>query len=244
MQTVQGNALQSLRNVAAFLDKHADKLEGVVQTGVRQRLDDAIVDLQAYVTSQSDSAYGSKGATQKHRALRRALIRDHMKPIARIAAADLPDTPELQPLKLPAGRPSAQRLAASAYGMAETAARYSDTFIKAALPADFAAQLTSAADRMIESIGERAENRLVRRSATKGLKTRLAAGRKVVRVLDALVQSKLQDDPALLAGWDGAKRVEQVSGGRPASAPVTPATPAASAAPKGVTTSTTSTHVA
>jgi hypothetical protein len=227
MQTRQGNMLQALRNVEVFLEQNADQLAGVVQSDVKQRLEDAIAALQANVSAQSDGNFGSKGATQKHQALRRALIRDHMLPIARIAAADLPDTPEVQPLKMPPGMPSVQRLAAAAYGMAETAARYADIFTRATLPPDFAAQLTAAADRMIASIGDRTNSRLVRRGATAGLRTSLAAGRKIVGVLDAIVKSKLQDDPKALASWASAKRVQRVGGARPVtdSAPATPNAP-------------------
>ena len=165
------------------------------------------------------------GATRKHQTLRRALMRDHMLPIARIAAADLPDTPEVQPLKMPAGRPSAQRLAAAAYGMAESAAKYPDVFTRATLPPDFPAQLTAAADAMIASIGDRTKSRLVHRGATMGLTTILGIGRKIVDVLDALVKSRLHDQPGLLAAWESAKRVKQAaSRARVAEAPTTAST--------------------
>jgi hypothetical protein len=238
MQTVQGNMLQSLRNVEVFLEQNANRLDGVVQSDVRQRLTDAVAALQGHVSAQSDGTFGAKGATQKHQALRRALVRDHMLPIARIAAADLPDTPEVQPLKMPKGGPSVQRLAAAAYGMAETAARFSDVFTRATLPPDFGARLTAAADQMILSIGERTKSRLVRRRATEGLRTSLAAGRKIVGVLDALLRSKLQDDVNLLAAWESAKRVQQVGAGRPSAAttiPTVPVTPTAPTAPTSTT---------
>jgi len=209
MQTKQGNMLQSLRNVEVFLDQNATQLAGVVQSDVRQRLTAAITSLQAQVSAQSEGSFGSKGATRKHRTLRRALIRDHMIPIARIAASDLPDIPELHPLRLPTSGASVQRLAAAAYGMAETAQKYAEVFTRATLPPDFAAQLTAAADAMIASIGDRTRSRLVHRGATEGLKSSLASARKIVGVLDALVRSKLQDQPSLVAAWESAKRVTQ-----------------------------------
>ena len=225
MQTRQGNMLQSLRNVEVFLDENATQLAGVVQSDVRQRLTDAITSLESHVSAQTEGTFGSKGATQKHKALRRALIRDHMIPIARIAAADLPDTPELRSLRLPASGVSVQRLAAAAHGMADAAQKYADTFTRATLPADFAAQLAAAADAMIASIGDRTKNLLVRRGATEGLKNTLAGGRRIVGVLDALVRSKLQDQPSLLAAWESAKRVTQRPGRAVASEASTPAVP-------------------
>lgn len=227
MQTKQGNMLQSLRNVEVFLDQNATQLAGVVESDVRQRLTDAITSLQAHVSAQSEGSLGSRGATQKHRSLRRALVRDHMIPIARIAAADLPDTPELRPLRMPDAGVSVQRLAAAAYGMAETAQKYADVFTRATLPADFAKQLTAAADAMISSIGDRTRNRLVHRGATAGLKNSLAAARKIVGVLDALVRVRLQDQPSLIAAWESAKRVTQLPSRAAAQVTPTPAVPAA-----------------
>jgi hypothetical protein len=219
--------LQSLRTVDVFLDQNAPQLAGVVQSDVRQRHTAAITSLEAQVSAQSEGSFGSKGATQKHQALRRALIRDHMIPIARIAAADLPDTPELRPLRMPASGVPVQRLAAAAYGMADMAQKYADIFTRASLPADFAAQLTAAADAMIASIGDRTKSRLVHRGATEGLKNSLAAGRRIVGVLDALVRSRLQDQPSLVASWESAKRVTQVPNRAIASVTSAPVAPAA-----------------
>ena len=95
------------------------------------------------------------------------------------------------------------------------------------LPADFAAQLTAAADAMIASIGDRTKSRLVHRGATEGLKNSLAAGRRIVGVLDALVRSRLQDQPSLVASWESAKRVTQVPNRAIASVTSAPVAPAA-----------------
>ena len=246
MQTMQGNMLLSLRNVSEFLDQHADKLPGVTPSGARQRLTDAIVQLDSHASEQTGGNLGSKGATQKHRTLRLALIRDHMLPVARIAAADLPDTPELQPLRMPAGRPTSPKLAAAAHGMAETAAKFTSVFTRAGLPDDFIAQLTGASDAMIASLGERTKNRVTRRGGTQGLKTKLQSARKVVGVLDAMVKSALAGDDVLLASWKTAKRVQRVgttSKHQAATTPVTtpPATTPPATTPPATTPGTTAT---
>jgi len=216
MQTRQGSMLQSLRNVEAFLDQHADVLGNVVQSGTRQKLADAIAALSMHVSGQAGSNLASRGATQKHYARRQALIRDHMSHVARIAAADLPRTPELVPLRMPPQNLPAEKLAAAAYGMAEAAKPFVNVFTSAGLPADFIEQLVAAADAMTASIDDRAQNRSAQRGATTGLKAKLSAGRKIVHVLDAFVQTALKDDPTLLSAWNGAKRVRVI--------PPTPAT--------------------
>ena len=146
MQTKQGNRLQSLRSVQAFLDEYAGRLAGVVRTGARQRLDDAVTELSTHASEQTGSSLASQGATQKQRTLRAALLRDHMAPISRIAKSDLPQTPEIEPLRMPRGRPTHERLAAAALGMAKAATPFTGVFVAAGLPADFITQLESAAN--------------------------------------------------------------------------------------------------
>lgn len=221
MQTAQGNMLQSLRSVQAFLEENAAKLTSVVNSGARQRLDDAIAELATHVSDQSGSHLASQGATQKQRVLRAALLRDHMGPVSRIARADLPQTPEIEPLRMPRGRPTVERLAAAAYGMAKAAMAHAPVFIAAGLPADFVAQLEAAADALVLSLNERSQSQGKRSGATKGLATRLAAGRRIVNVLDAFVQSALKNDPTLLANWNKVQRVQRVA--------VRPASPTVSA---------------
>jgi hypothetical protein len=238
MQTVQGNMLQSLRAVEAFLDENAARLAGVVATGSRAKLSDAMVQLSTHASDQTGSHLASQGSTQKQRTLRTALLRDHMAPISRIARAELPQTPEIEPLRLLPGRPTTERLAAGAYGMAKAAAPFSPVFVAAGLPADFVAQLNSATDAMIIAISDRSQSRGKRRGATKGLKEKLSDGRKIVHILDAFVKSALKDDPALLANWNLVKRVQK-SPGRPAGSTSTSTptpTPAPTPAPAPITT--------
>jgi hypothetical protein len=164
------------------------------------------------VSDQTGSALASQGVTLKQHTLRRALLRDHMAPISRIARSDLPQTPEIEPLKMPRGRPTIERLSAAAFGMAKAATPFAGVFIAAGLPADFVARLDAAADALVVFLSDRAQSRGKRSGATKGLKSQLASGRKIVRILDAFVKSALKDDPALLANWNAVKRVRKFTG--------------------------------
>jgi hypothetical protein len=224
VQTSQGSMLESLRSVQTFLNAHADKLDGVVKTGARQRLSDAIAALEGHATGQTGSNLAAQGATQKKRQLFRVLQRDHMAPIARIARADLPATAELRPFRMPRGKPTVEKLVALAAGMGAAAEPFSDVFTSAGLPADFIAQLNGAADALVGSIASRTNSRGSRSQATRGLKAKLTEGRKIVHILDAFVQTALVDDPALLANWNLVKRVPKTPPGRPAG-PAAPSQP-------------------
>jgi hypothetical protein len=114
---------------------------------------------------------------RRKQTLRQAQLRDHLAKIARIAKADLPSVPELQPLRMPKGKPTVEKLAAAATGMADTAKPHADVFIAAGLPTDFIAQLVAATDAMTSAISERTSNRGRRSGATVGLKQKLSAGR-------------------------------------------------------------------
>jgi len=133
--------------------------------------------------------------------------------------------PELEPLRMPKGKPTVEKLASAAAGMAKTVEPYSDVFIAAGLPNDFIAQLNAATDAMTNTISERTSSRGRRSGATAGLKQKLSAGRRIVHALDAFVRSQLKNDPALLRDWNLVKRVPRPMG-RPAgsttSAPPTP----------------------
>ena len=78
-----------------------------------------------------------------------------MAPIAKIAAAELPDTPELEPLRMPQDHPSIERLRAAALGMAKAAEPYAAVFIEAALPPDFIQRLIDAANTTVATVGAR-----------------------------------------------------------------------------------------
>lgn len=211
MEAYQANLLQSLRAVEEFLSSNADRLDGVVNTGARQKLTETIAALDAHVVEQAGSTLVSQGATRRNRALRHALVRDHMAPIARMARAQLPPVPEGDALRAPRPSWSIERLHAAAHGMAEATAPHRAEFVMAGLREDFVEALTAAADAMVESVSDRAQSRGRVSGATKGLRTSLASGRKLVGVIDALLASVLAEDPALLASWKSVKRVRRIA---------------------------------
>jgi hypothetical protein len=154
-----------------------------------------------------------------------------MKAISRIARADLPRTPQVEPLSMPRGVPTIPRLAAAADGMAKAAAPFASVFTAAGLPDDFIARLNSAVDALVASNKDRMQSRGKRSGATQGLKSRLVEGRRIVNVLDALVTTTLKDDPVLLGSWNTVKRVQKSGGGRTPAAVTSGGTQAPAPAP-------------
>ena len=222
MQTTQTNMLRSLENVKAFLNEHASTLTGVVSTGTRQELDDAIGELSVHIADQSGHLIEARDATRKQRLARTVLLRDHMRPIARVALHKLSPTPD-SALRMPRGNPSTERLGNVAKAMAQAAEPSTAVFVGAGLPADFITQLNSAADAMLDSLKDRKKSQGKVKGATDGLQTRLAAGRRVVHILDAFVRSALTGNSVLLANWDVVKRVQKPRVHTPDISPANPA---------------------
>ena len=206
MKIRQGYQLIALRGVQDLLDAHADQLGALATSGARCKLDAQVSALNDHVLAQSASDLQARGATQKQYALRRKLIKGHMAPVARIARAELPRTPELEALRMPDDGANSHVLHAAAIGMANSAEGHAGTFIEYGMPADFTDRLRAAADAMIDTVNARAQIRGARQGATRGLITGISNARKTVRVLDAFVSDVLHDDPALLTEWNAVKR--------------------------------------
>jgi len=228
MQLRQAHMLNSLRSADDFIDTNGDALGGVVNSSMRTMLRDSITELSGHASEQSGNTLEARGATKKHLADRTMLLHDCMAPIASIARVELASTPEIEPLRMPKARTNVEQLVAAANGMAKAAARHSQVFIDAGLPANFVTTLESMAQALLESQQARKASIGLAAAATKRLGVRLADGRRVVYALDTLVRTALKDNPTLLASWIQVKRVQQVRSISPAVPAVT--TPAAAAA--------------
>ena len=141
MTRAQWNTLLSLNAVDTFLDIHAARLARVVATGARAKLKSTLAELATLRSEQEGNKLVAKSSTVDKGSLRTALMRDHMAPIARIAEAELAQTPEFSSLRMPRGRPTISRLVSAAEGMAKAAAPYSSIFTGNGLSADFVVQL-------------------------------------------------------------------------------------------------------
>jgi hypothetical protein len=210
MQSRQANMLRSLRSVEEFLTANATTLNGIVNSGTRRKLASAIAVLETAVREQAGTSASAHGETSRYHALRKALIRDHMTPIARIASAELPAAPDMSALRMPRSGWKMERLAAAARGMGQVAEPLAATFVEAGLAPDFVARLDAASDAMVRSYSERALTRGCLSGATKELAHTLASSRKLVNVIDAFVTTALVHEPGLLRSWKVVKRVRRM----------------------------------
>lgn len=228
MQNRQGRIVETLRAADNFVGDYAATMPDVATSGTRRKLSSQLADLNRFAATQFGSSRDSEGFTQKKSTLRTVLVTQHMAPIARVAAADLPKGPDLADLSMPSSKVSTQVLHGAAMGMASHADRHSATFVAAGLPVDFVSRLRDTANAMVAAIDDRARSRGARQSATEQIAVQVISARKTLRALDCLVQIALQNDPELLGKWKvEIKPTAKLGRTRVAAGtPGTPATPA------------------
>ena len=226
MMAQQIRKFDMLRRVQQFLVEFAAKLVVVNATAARKELDQLVEEMAANETAQATSTLNAKSQTAAQTVLRRDLVKHHMRPIAKIAAAHLRDVPGFKALQLPDGDVKVAVLVQDATAMAEAARAYQQVFVENGRPENFADALLSAAAAVRASIDDRAKSIQGRAIARDGLKTTASRAHVVLQLLDAQVKSELADDPKTLAGWKSAKRI-----GKGKVVPIEATVPAPTASP-------------
>lgn len=245
MRHQQNAVLTSLRRAQQFLEANSDVLDAVNKSTGKQ-LDDVVTQLSELSVVQDSGTRGSKGETARQRALRLALRRNGMAPIAELAKYKLRDVPEFAALMLPPANATAQATVAAAFAMAEAASAHAQTFVDNGLPSTFIDDLETQATAVSESVVDRSKQQGRRAGATAGLAAEERRGRSILRVLNALIMAHVGTNAQLVAEWKTARTVRRKPGPasstqandptpvHPASAPATPVpmpTPTVTSAP-------------
>jgi hypothetical protein len=218
MRQEQQRQLDSLRRVQDYLNVHAAELGSAVSAGVKQQLDNAIAQLDAFDNAQGSTKLELDGLINRRRALQAELRQQHMVPIAMFARARLQGVPDFAALTSSGWKLGPSRLVAAARAMATAAAPHLDALVSGGFPADTITQLVAAADAVSSAMSERSTTHVRRVGATKGIEEQLRRGREAVAVLKAVVGKQAAGDLAMLAGWRVAHRVTAKSGATRAAA--------------------------
>lgn len=241
MDKRQGRRLLALYAIDVFLDAHAKDLPQTTASRTRERFSRSLAELALHLRTQEASPLSAQGLTRAKQAQRRALVRDHLVPLSRIARLEEENIPELKAIRLPRGEPALHKLLAHAAGLAETAEKYAEVFIAAGRAPSFAEDLREAIDAILATLSRHASHRAGSVGATSGLELTLRTGRRHAAILDSFIQSEAKDDPALLANWNTVRRIGRpLARGRrrgalsPSSRIVDPARLLASGAPREI----------
>lgn len=106
---------------------------------------------------------------------------------------------------------SDQTLLAVARSSAEAAAPLKALFVEYELPADFVERMKADADRLEGQMNRQAEGSGTRVNTNASIEDSLGRVDETVERLDVLVRNKYRTDPAKLAAWESAGRLERAT---------------------------------
>ncbi|HKO15559.1 MAG TPA: hypothetical protein VJU87_04930 [Gemmatimonadaceae bacterium] len=172
-------------------------------------LDEVVEQLTAQGVEQDTAQIARRTTTVRIRSLRTTLLERHMRPVADLARALLPEAENVSDLRMPNPEIDAEGLLNAALSMAQAASVHSEAFIMHGQSADFVARLTKAADTLRAAVDERGRARGRGVGATKSLRKLVKQGRQAVNLIQAVLRPVLLDDPKLMAEWQNARRVER-----------------------------------
>ena len=170
----------------------------------------AAAEMGAQVASRSSATRSARQGTVS-KATARAALRESLEMIRRTARSMSITMPGLETkFRIPRGLTD-QELLGTGQAFAADAAPLKNDFIRFALPADFLddlnAHLSDFAAAMTSQhtgLGEQVE-------ATAAFDDALESAMSAVRQLDAVARNTFHDDPARLAAWESARRVERAA---------------------------------
>jgi hypothetical protein len=206
MQAKDAAVLRTLQRVQRFLDTNTDALGDTTYWGARQTLDLCVAKLAAHADAQAHAIRAVAAEGKKKRALRDALLINHMRPIAKIAAANCEQIPERIPQALSVSGTSPRNAVAAARAMADAVQPYVRVFFREGLAPGFVARLGAAADALECAITNQQASAAARSASSRAIDTAVAEGRVALAVLSAIVESGISDDAALTALWKTTKR--------------------------------------
>jgi hypothetical protein len=207
--------------VVDFIESSAERCKCARESGTYAELRAHIAEIGERLVQQDRITAERRAATRHFHELREALLRDHMAPIARIAAATVDPTRERMYLSMPPRWAAPGDLVRHANAMAVECQTHRPTFLRAGLPEAFEERLVAAADALVQSTIQREDLARTSAAATASVGKRISQGRAAVRVLDAMVRSEGAADASLVAGWRtavlvaGRERGRLGSGGGP-----------------------------
>lgn len=202
-----------MRRVEGWFVANPDLVAGNPSLGTQvEALKGVVIRLSDHTTAQDTQFAQSQLIAKDETEKRREVLRHQMAPIAQVGRALQGTVPGIGVLTMPKGNASAAVIVTAAQVMAQKAEIYKDVLVENGLPAGFIEQLKQAAEALKASIDGRGLARASRVAATRGVKSEVALGRRLVSILDAVVSGLIRSNPAKLAEWKQLKRVTLKTG--------------------------------
>jgi hypothetical protein len=213
--------LEAFDRIADFGSNHTLTPALALATELYTQVGTIVTDIRTHEGVQRSGFGDYLGGTERRKQAREGVLAK-MRPMNRIARAlDREQYPEARAqFKMPS-RGGYEGIIGQAEAFLAALPTMKAVFIDYGLAADFDEQLQSAKADLIAATDRKYNGRIAQASGTAGLLAKSKEGMKVVRQLDGIMSAKYESDPALLAGWKAACRVEKAakrSGGTGAAA--------------------------
>lgn len=229
MDRIQTQIVLWARRVGGFLVDYDVKSDLAELTVLRQELDDVVGQLTANAAAQEAITKQSRVQTTEVRRLRRVLRDQHLKAIVLMSRTmELPIAGSDITFVVPHFRVNNERLAAAADAMVSALNEVGERFVAHGFAPNFVEQLSNATKALRDAIDQRSAQLAQRTATTAAIVSDVDRAFKLVRVIDPLVRSVIQNDPKLVAAWETVIALPRRSAGAGAVAatPVTSITPA------------------
>lgn len=208
VRTMQG--VQVLRRVRDFLlaneipvalgslAKPVEELSGIIDR------------LSTHAVEQDSRDRAAKAATRGKARLLEVLRLEYLRPIALTGTTLFPNDQDMQrALQMPPFRDH-ERILAAAYAMLDRVAPHKELFLGRGFAPDFLERFKKAADDFKQAIDGRSADVGHRSAATVGQLEELRRGRRLVRLLNAMVAPRLVGQPDKAAAWASLARFRPV----------------------------------
>lgn len=211
MKISETNTLEMLLGVRQFGRAHNDSFpDNTAGPELLAAVAEAIADMEAHAATQAQHARAAKEKTTQKNAAVEAL-RELMEAMTRTARAMARKTPGVEAkFRLPSNKRVQDWLAAARAFVVE-AEPLKEEFISRGLAPTFVEDFKSRIREVEQSIDGKAQKSAARVSATVGVAEAAERGRQAVRDLEAVVLNIFAHDPAVLAEWESASRVERAA---------------------------------
>jgi hypothetical protein len=167
-----------------------------------------LTELETYTGAQATGLGSARQSTLKRAAARRELL-SLLNAISRTARTMEELDPTLyQQFRVPHGEGD-QALRAAAVSFATAARPLEAEFVRRGLTDNFIEDLELRAEALREAVGLKIESRRSHVTATANIDSLIERGLKAVRQLDCFMRNTYANDPAKLAAWVSASRVER-----------------------------------
>jgi hypothetical protein len=172
----------------------------------------ALAELVANIDNHGSKQALAKGSAKTSTGAKKGLrdsLRRQMKAIRDTAVSLESEQPGISlSFRIPVSNGD-EELINSARAFVEAATPLKALFISREMPATFLDELTATIAQFGESVSRQNRQRGDQSAATASLKNSLAQVKKLRRELDPIVRNKFRDDPARLAMWESASRLER-----------------------------------